>query len=187
MDGLQSPFPAQPQDFWHKQASFLITSHLSTGGRHFCGQRWKWPGSKTSPELDVLDWHRRKHLSSHRSCRECLQNSPSNFTHRNVLWVAFPARTNSSRMEVRKIIPSTIHQALYYNTWILHWWEDARTKGSLKSLPPITAFLPLMLVFPPLQVLQILCKQCQGCTMSLTLETWQHLQVNVSGVTEGEL
>lgn len=39
-------------------------------------------------------------------------------------------------MKVRKIIPSTIHQALYYNTCILQWWEDARTKGlaSLKSL-----------------------------------------------------
>lgn len=93
MDGLLSPSPAQPRGFWHKQASFLITSHLNTGGRQFCGHRLKWPGSKASPKLDVLNWHRSRHRGSHRSCRECVQNSHFNF--RNELWVAFPARTNS--------------------------------------------------------------------------------------------
>lgn len=80
---------------WHKQTSFLTTSHLSTGGRQFCGQRLKWPGSKASPKLDVLDWHMKRHLGSDRSCREYVQNSQFNSTPRNVLWEAFPARTNS--------------------------------------------------------------------------------------------
>lgn len=67
--GLHSPSPAQPRGFWHKQASLLITPHLSTGGRQFCGQRLQCPASKASPKLDVLDWHRRRHLGSHRSCK----------------------------------------------------------------------------------------------------------------------
>lgn len=107
----------------------------------------------------------------------------------NVLWVAFPARTNSLSDGSQENNTFNHTSGLYYNTWILQWWEDARTKGlaSLKSLSSITAFLPLMFIFPLHQVLHILCKQCQNCTMSLTLETWQQLEVNVSGVTEEEL
>lgn len=43
----------------------------------------------------MLHGHIRRHLGSPRSCRECVQSSHFNFTPSNVLWVAFPARTNS--------------------------------------------------------------------------------------------